>query len=225
MKRAADLLDVLTQIEHVADRLARRGFRLDDVVAARNAEGLIPMYRVTVKNGIEEELWAYSDADLRRLREEAEARLGRPIDIEADAESGEFAWKEILSSHVLAKHLAALERKGFPPSALLKKETPLLFLADSEKKTPVHSLLDLLNAVREHGRKGLGIQRYKGLGEMNPEQLWETTLNPENRKLLQVRLESAAKAEEIFSTLMGDEVEPRRQFIEDNALNVRNLDV
>ena len=79
--------------------------------------------------------------------------------------------------------------------------------------------------MMETTKKGIYIQRYKGLGEMNPEQLWETTLNPENRRLLKVTIDDAVAADETFSVLMGEQVEPRRQFIHDNALLVRALDV
>jgi DNA gyrase subunit B len=90
---------------------------------------------------------------------------------------------------------------------------------------PVHGPRTLLDAIYEAGRKGLSLQRYKGLGEMNPDQLWETTLDPDVRTLLQVKIGEGSEADEIFSKLMGDVVEPRREFIQDNALTVANLDV
>ncbi len=97
-------------------------------------------------------------------------------------------------------------------------------LVRRDRSQPIHGPLDLLAAVMAEGEKGLSLQRYKGLGEMNPEQLWETTLDPEARTLLQVRIDDLAEADDIFTKLMGDVVEPRRAFIQDNALNVANLD-
>ena len=94
-----------------------------------------------------------------------------------------------------------------------------------DREITIAGPIGLMEAVTEAGKKGVSINRYKGLGEMNPEQLWETTLDPEVRSLLQVKVSHADEAEEIFSTLMGDVVEPRREFIQDNALNVANLDV
>ena len=92
-------------------------------------------------------------------------------------------------------------------------------------ETAIRGPRALLDAVMDAGRKGLSMQRYKGLGEMNAEQLWETTLDPEIRSLLQVKIGEADEADDVFTKLMGDEVDPRRTFIQDNALNVANLDI
>ena len=103
-------------------------------------------------------------------------------------------------------------------------QQPYTLVLEGERE-PIVSIDEVVRRVYEIAKKGLGIQRYKGLGEMNPEQLWQTTMNPETRRLLQVRIEDFYAADEIFDILMGEEVEPRRNFIQTNALDVRNLDI
>ena len=98
-------------------------------------------------------------------------------------------------------------------------------LVHGDEEEEFDTLEEMLDSLYAGAKKGLSIQRYKGLGEMNADQLWETTMDPERRRLLQVRVEDAVEADDIFTILMGDEVEPRREFIEKNALNVQNLDV
>jgi DNA gyrase subunit B len=97
-------------------------------------------------------------------------------------------------------------------------------LVRKDREQPIFAPSELLAVVTLEGEKGLTLQRYKGLGEMNPEQLWETTLDPDARTLLQVRIDQFDEADEVFTKLMGDEVEPRRDFIQTNALSVANLD-
>lgn len=123
-----------------------------------------------------------------------------------------------------------LARKGLQVEHFSDSDHPIFELAEGEgEKASVHSVFsipEILAKVLEIGRKGMQIQRFKGLGEMNPKQLFETTMNPEKRKLMKVDLneDNAVEADRMFTILMGDVVEPRRQFIEDNALNAR-LDV
>jgi DNA gyrase subunit B len=99
------------------------------------------------------------------------------------------------------------------------------YVTRGESREDIGSFKQAMTWLLEQARKGQSIQRYKGLGEMNPEQLWDTTINPETRRLMQVRVEDILASDEIFTTLMGDQVEPRREFIEKNALAVSNLDV
>jgi DNA gyrase subunit B len=98
-------------------------------------------------------------------------------------------------------------------------------IARGKDKTEVATVPEAIEWLMTQAKQGQTIQRYKGLGEMNPAQLWETTVNPQTRRLMQVRIEDAVAADEVFTTLMGDQVEPRREFIERNALSVANLDV
>ena len=99
------------------------------------------------------------------------------------------------------------------------------YVTRGNERQEIGSFKEAMKWLFDQAKKGQTIQRYKGLGEMNPEQLWDTTINPETRRLLQVRIEDAVAADDIFTTLMGDQVEPRREFIEKNALSVINLDV
>ena len=115
----------------------------------------------------------------------------------------------------------ALEKR----QQLLDLEEPPYKVVEGENEISLNSKRALLEYLRQQGEKGLSIQRYKGLGEMNPEQLWETTMSPEKRTLLQVTVEDAVEADTIFTILMGDKVEPRREFIQSNALQVRELDI
>ncbi len=136
---------------------------------------------------------------------------------------------ELYESASIQRLIDDLARKGLKIEHYAAQDEPLFELVEGERGVthPVFSVSEILEKVKENGRRGVQIKRFKGLGEMNAKELYETTMDPQKRKLLRVELneDNAIKADEMFTILMGDVVEPRRQFIEDNALNVRNLDV
>ncbi len=178
-----------------------------------------------------------ADADLQKVADEVAARLDQ---VAAEYERG---WQgRITQDHGirLTRILRGVEEIRSLDGAVLRsaearrlaqvsRETRDIYhdpaqLTRKERQIVIHGPTDLLEAILKEGEKGLSLQRYKGLGEMNPDQLWETTLDPEARTLLQVRIDDVAEADDIFTKLMGDVVEPRREFIQQNALSVENLD-
>ena len=183
----------------------KEGRKLHDIFGDENLLGKVeaPISEAGYKTEM-----AYDEEHGVSAIEIANAGNGNPVRID---------WE--LATHVEFQRAIDLYKTFAPVSQ------PPFIIREGSSETEVETRDELLNHILAAAKKDLHIQRYKGLGEMNPEQLWETTMDPEKRTLLQVRIDDAVETEEIFTVLMGDQVEPRRRFIEDNALDVRNLDV
>ncbi len=225
-KRLERFLDNITRFGRISGFFLRRGYPRDVVETLALVEGL-DFEALKDQLRVIDILGELS----KRLR-----HLGYEVNYHTELDEEHSGWRGIVEyekREIQGDFSIDFELLDSPEYKELKKSTiPLTDFA----RLPITAVYeenieqfdrygDILDFVFQAGRKGTKIQRYKGLGEMNPEQLWDTTMNPEQRRLLQVRMEDAAAADVIFSTLMGDSVPPRRAFIEENALDVRNLDV
>jgi DNA gyrase subunit B len=228
------IVELLAALEKLGAGVTRYGAPLAAYLDRRDGQAhTLPRYVARIREGNKESHDFLAD-------EAARARFVQAHGLDADlfeqAEPNKtgpqrrITVHEIFESTEMAKLLAALEKAGLETGRFTPAEKPAFVVTEnagqkSEAKTELFSPLEILAQIRANGRKGLSIQRYKGLGEMNPKQLFETTMDPEKRRLLKVSINDAAKADSLFTLLMGDDVPPRRQFIEDNALNVQYLDV
>ncbi len=198
-------------IQRIQPVLTRKGMELERYLKLRNPKGEFPLFWIRIG---EEEYFLYSEEEKIALQEDLESQ---------ERESLEEI--EFVEGKQIGALIKRLEEEEIPLEYLYPQEEPIFLIISKEKEKPVRTLFELVKEVMEEGRKGINIQRYKGLGEMNPEQLWETTMDPARRVLVQVRLEDAIAADQIFTILMGDQVQPRREFIQTHALEVRNLDI
>ena len=237
----AKLCRTLANMETALLALERRGISLKEHAARQDAgTGRLPVYHVFLGSA---EHWFYTREELNHFVEQQEAKAGGELQVAPaattaaapdPATNGHAAPRlhivELHEVRSLNKDLGDLKQMGFDIGALIpQKRTGSLEarfkLRGHESETGLDDLRGLLNAVRKSGEKKLQVTRFKGLGEMNAEELRETTLDPANRTLLQVKMDDLSAADELFRILMGDVVEPRREFIEKHALEARNLDV
>ena len=235
-KQVAETLGLLMSLDKYARSIQRHGGHFAEYIEQRKKTGELPTHLVKIRDGNEESVYYFhSDSDLAKFgKKNPDLNLFGDIEPEEtpkaaakNSNTRRALHVELHESKPVQELLGKLSRKGLPVEHYEAQDNPLFELieGDDERVHPLFSLSDILSTVIEIGRRGLQIKRFKGLGEMNPKELFETTMNPETRKLLRVELTDGVEAEEMFTKLMGDEVKPRREFIEDNALNVRNLDI
>lgn len=223
------------KIEQIGKNIGRYGSSLKRYLTHYDEQiRKLPRFVARIRTGNDEELRFLADIDAKEgfltsiNANSEEGVINREVQVETETVSQRISILEIFENLELEKLLLACINAGIDPTFLNGKNSEcytLLTIGSGEAPPiPVHNIEGYLKELRSLGRKGLQIQRYKGLGEMNPKQLFETTMDPQKRTLIKVEIEDAVAADEMFTMLMGEEVAPRRAFIEDNALNVTNLD-
>jgi DNA gyrase subunit B len=238
--KMASLVRTLASLEESLIALERRGIALKIHAERRDpATGRLPVYHVLV-NGQDQWFVTRQELDDFVAQQEEAAhgklnvdvgRVGAPgVNGDEQTESARLRIVELHEVRTINTLLADLERSGFNIEALIPQErtgeeTSRYLLRRGESETGLEDLRGLPAAIRSAGEKVLHVTRFKGLGEMNAEELRDTTLDPSARTLMQIRMDDVGEADNLFRVLMGDQVEPRREFIQKHALDVRNLDV
>ena len=230
---ARRLLALLAEIKATMDTIARRGLSAKELLDRRDADGFVPRY-VIVRGAGDAAAFEYlkDEAAFKARVAALQQEMATTLDLAATqvetfhpTDQMAFRWLEVYRASLLRKQMASLKGMGFSVDDYLGETGKVATLEEDGTAQDVMNLPDLLAAIDARGRKGMSIYRFKGLGEMDAKELYATTMDPAKRHMKRVQLADAVKADQTFSLLMGDEVEPRRRFIEDNALNVRNLDV
>ena len=254
-KQLAEILELLQSLDKFAGAIRRHGGNFTEYLEQRDSKKkTLPSHMVKIWEGNDEVVHYFQtekalanfgkdNLDLGLFGEDEEEEVAAnetSAEDEAPTNSGRKSKKkegprrrarhvELHEHTAIEEILSKLNRKGLSVDHYSAQDEPLFEIiqgeGDSANARRLFSISEILEAVMDVGRKGIQIQRFKGLGEMNPKELYETTMSPETRKLLRVEESDAVEADDMFSRLMGEEVEPRRHFIQENALNVRNLDV
>ena len=234
-KQLEEILQLLESLDKYARVIRRHGGDFAEYVEKRSQAGGFPVVLIKVRDGNDETVHYFEDLDEVAKFKDKNSGLFGDTEIREKGEKGRGQTRRAteadlhLESKAIAELLGKLSKKGLDVEHYAAQDKPLFELIEGEGEkataTPLFSIPEILNGVKAVGKKGIQMTRFKGLGEMDAKELFETTMNPVKRKLLRIDLTDAVEAEAMFSRLMGEEVEPRRQFIEDNALNVRNLDV
>jgi DNA gyrase subunit B len=233
------MVQMLGDLEDSLLILERRGLNLASFLALATPERGLPQYHV-IYGG--KDYWFYSSAEVDQFRQQEQQRLGRDLVVAETVviktgENGEaasavtFVLQEFHEVRTVNRLLEKLREFGVGPTDLVPlqrlagREPPVRYLLKFQETTkPLVTLRDLVSEIRRIGERGISITRFKGLGEMDGEELWDTTLDPARRTLLQVNMEDAIKADQMFRILMGEKVEPRRDFIQKHALDVKEID-
>jgi DNA gyrase subunit B len=236
IEEAEKMMTAIRNVESFINKIERKGIPFNDFLAAKKEDGSLPRFQLSLMEGMK---FVYSEEEFTALRLEDEA--AQKIQYEETLASipkeevtpemlifrpKRLPFTELYEEGTLGNLREDLEVFGFKIENYNKANGDLVeMLEENEKMTMAYTLRDVMDMMRANGRKGLEIQRYKGLGEMNPDQLWETTMDPDVRTLIKVTVPDAAGADHMFTMLMGEEVPPRRAFIEQHALSIKNLDV